>query len=395
MRNEPIKDHFNELSQTVSHIVSNPLQPLSAFRSIKMKIGILVLGAVFTTVFVYWLGLYFGNAWPSAAGIVAGIVALILTRFFAKGLTTPLREMANLSSKIATGNYDVEIKTTSRDEIGALAETFNLMAKELQQTENLRRELIANASHELKTPLTALQAQLENLVDGVETPDTKKMQILLGQTEHLSALVKDLLDLSKLESGVTPLQLAQVNLNSLIENVKLLALGTSENVTIELDTKQIDIEGDYHRLLQVFTNLFTNSIKYAGQDVKIVCSFEELKDSIVINVDDNGPGITSDKKDLVFERFFRVDESRNLKEGGSGIGLAITKQIITLHHGTITISDSQMGGLRIRIELPQKQILNSALRHDLIKASKTKTFDLNNKISTKENTKWNSIQSTT
>lgn len=395
MKNEPIKEHLNELTQTVSHMVSNPLQPLSAFRSIKMKIGILVLGAVFTTTFVYWLGLYFGNAWPSVAGIVAAIVALILTRFFAKGLTTPLREMANLSSKIANGNYDVKIETTSRDEIGALAKTFNKMAKELQQTENLRRELIANASHELKTPLTALQAQLENLVDGVETPDVQKMQILLGQTEHLSALVKDLLDLSKLESGVTPLQLAPVNINSLLENVKQLTLQTSNETSIEIDPTSAEIEGDYHRLFQVFTNIFTNSIKYAGQGSKIVCSFEILENSVAINIDDNGPGIKGNKKDLVFERFYRVDESRNLKEGGSGIGLAITKQIITMHNGTIAISDSQMSGLRIRIELPQKQILDKARASDSSKVSKTKSFDLNKKITTKENTKWNSIQSTT
>lgn len=394
MRNEPIKEHLNELTQTVSHMVSNPLQPLSAFRSIKMKIGILVLGAVSTTVFVYWLGLYFGNAWPSVAGIVAAIVALILTRFFAKGLTTPLREMANLSSKIACGNYDVEISTTSRDEIGALAETFNMMAKELQQTENLRRELIANASHELKTPLTALQAQLENLVDGVETPDLQKMQILLSQTEHLSALVKDLLDLSKLESGITPLQLAPVNLVSLLDNVKQLTLQTAKDADIEIASSDIEIEGDYHRLFQVFTNLFTNSIKHAGHDAKIVCSFENLSGLVAINVEDNGPGISADKKDLVFERFYRVDESRNIKDGGSGIGLAITKQIVSMHHGTITISDSQMGGLRIRIEIPQKQVLNKQTSESS-KISKTKSFDLNKKITTKENTKWNSIQSTT
>ena len=224
MKNEPIKDHLSEISQTVSHMVSNPLRPLSAFRSIKMKIGILVLGAVFTTVFVYWLGLRFGRAWPSFSGIVAALVALVLTRFFAHGLTTPLREMSNISKEIAKGNYDVEVNVNTQDEIGSLALTFNKMAKELSKTEILRKELIANASHELKTPLTALQAQLENLVDGVEEPDLEKMQILLLQTEHLSALVKDLLDLSKLESGLTQLDLTNVSIYTLLNNLKQVTL---------------------------------------------------------------------------------------------------------------------------------------------------------------------------
>ena len=402
MKNEPLKEHLSELSHTVSHMVSNPLRPLSAFRSIKMKIGILVLGAVTTTVFVYWLGLRFGHAWPSISGVVAAIVALVLTRFFAQGLTTPLREMADISKEIAQGNYDVEVNINSQDEIGSLAITFNKMVKELRQTENLRRELIANASHELKTPLTALQAQLENLVDGVETPDESKMQILLAQTEHLSALVKDLLDLSKLESGISALDLTAFSIVSILENVKQLISQTNKEAEITINASEEIIEADYHRLLQVFTNIITNSINHSGAKCKILCIVKGLDKAIEIDIDDNGPGIDEDKKDLVFERFYRADQSRNSKDGGSGIGLAIAKQIINMHDGTISILNSQMGGTRVRIVLPKKQLpQNLAESIDMPQLSShtnsniKKSIQSNNINPPKEKTKWNSIQSTT
>ena len=399
MKNEPIKDHLSEISQTVSHMVSNPLRPLSAFRSIKMKIGILVLGAVFTTVFVYWLGLRFGRAWPSFSGIVAALVALVLTRFFAHGLTTPLREMSNISKEIAKGNYDVEVNVNTQDEIGSLALTFNKMAKELSKTEILRKELIANASHELKTPLTALQAQLENLVDGVEEPDLEKMQILLRQTEHLSALVKDLLDLSKLESGLTRLDLTNVSIYKLLTNLKQVTLQANSKLEIVVNHSQVKIEADYHRLIQVFTNIFSNSIKHAVDQCEIECTILENDNFVEILFDDNGQGISKDKQELVFERFYTIDSARNSKNGGFGIGLAITKQIINMHNGTISISNSQTGGTRIRIVLPKIQTKVVQPKMIVEQESSTQNSNINkfeeiNINPPKEKTKWNSIQST-
>ena len=399
MKNEPIKDHLSEISQTVSHMVSNPLRPLSAFRSIKMKIGILALGAVFTTVFVYWLGLRFGRAWPSFSGIVAALVALVLTRFFAHGLTTPLREMSNISKEIAKGNYDVEVNVNTQDEIGSLALTFNKMAKELSKTEVLRKELIANASHELKTPLTALQAQLENLVDGVEEPDLEKMQILLRQTEHLSALVKDLLDLSKLESGLTQLDLTNVSIYTLLTNLKQVTLQANSKLEIVVNHSQVKIEADYHRLIQVFTNIFSNSIKHAVDQCEIECTILENDNFVEILIDDNGQGISKDKQELVFERFYTIDSARNSKNGGFGIGLAITKQIINMHNGTISISNSQTGGTRIRIVLPKIQTKVVQPKMIVEQESSTQNSNINkfeeiNINPPKEKTKWNSIQST-
>ena len=413
MKNEPIKDHLSEISQTVSHMVSNPLRPLSAFRSIKMKIGILVLGAVFTTVFVYWLGLRFGRAWPSFSGIVAALVALVLTRFFAHGLTTPLREMSNISKEIAKGNYDVEVNVNTQDEIGSLALTFNKMAKELSKTEILRKELIANASHELRTPLNAIMNLTDAIskeiadeklkqncqVDGVEEPDLEKMQILLRQTEHLSALVKDLLDLSKLESGLTRLDLTNVSIYKLLTNLKQVTLQANSKLEIVVNHSQVKIEADYHRLIQVFTNIFSNSIKHAVDQCEIECTILENGNFVEILIDDNGQGISKDKQELVFERFYTIDSARNSKNGGFGIGLAITKQIINMHNGTISISNSQTGGTRIRIVLPKIQTKVVQPKMIVEQESSTQNSNINkfeeiNINPPKEKTKWNSIQST-
>ncbi len=387
MKNE----HISEISQTVSKMVAHPLRPLSVLRSIKMKIGFLVLGAVFTTVFVYWVGLKTGFIWPSLVGITAAIISLLLTRFFASGMTTPLREMAQVSKQMSQGDYSQRVETNSQDEIGALAVTFNKMADELSKTDEIRRELIANASHELKTPLTALQAQLENLVDGIEEPTKDKLNTLLIQTQHLSALVKQLLDLSKLESGVTQLDLEEINLESIVDNAKRVVAANNPKLKFEINTDSISLIGDYHRLVQVFTNIFSNSAKYTPEDGIISCIATHEQGSVLIQIDDNGIGIEPEIRNQIFERFARADNARNSKDGGAGIGLAITKQIVTMHGGTISATESDLGGCRIEIEIP----LASA-------SIKNRSFNGNNAIentidkdNNKETTSWHSIPSTT
>jgi len=388
MKNE----HLGELSQTVSHMVSHPLQPLSAFRSIKVKIGVLVFGAVITTVGIFWFMLRFGFVWPSVTGFVAAAIALLITRFFASGLTTPLREMAEVSKSLSQGDYTQRVHSNSRDEIGALAQTFNAMASELSKTESLRKELIANASHELKTPLTALQAQLENLVDGIEEPTHAKISALLVQTEHMSALVKQLLDLSKLESGIIELDLNALNISKLLNNAVEVVSANYPNVEYFVSASEASCNGDYHRLVQVFTNLISNAARHCGDDGKVICDVTQYENAISINVHDNGPGIDEEIRPYIFERFYRADTARNSRDGGAGIGLAITKQIVLMHEGKISADSSEkLGGCKIEVSLPRMH-----------KTSTTKLVlpdhedqDIQEEKKNKETTSWHSIPSTT
>jgi signal transduction histidine kinase len=148
--------------------------------------------------------------------LVSAAIALVLSRLLARGMTQPLRDMAKAARRMETGDYSVRVHTRSRDEVGQLAEAFNTMSAELQQLEQLRRDLVANVSHELKTPITALRAHLENILDGVERPDPATLQVMLAQSERLGRLVEQLLDLSRLESGDVPLERERVSLAPLV-----------------------------------------------------------------------------------------------------------------------------------------------------------------------------------
>lgn len=383
-------DHLEELSQTAKMLVANPLKPLRAFRSLKMKIGFLVLGSVATTVFLYWLGIQFGLVWPSVSGIFAAIGALVLARFFAGGLTTPLKEMATVSKRLSVGDYSQRVHSTSQDEIGALAQTFNAMAQELSKTELLRKELIANASHELKTPLTALQAQLENIADGIEEPTNEKINALLAQTEHLSALVKQLLDLSRLESGMVDFDIEPVKLSSVLQGARDVVSSNFPSITYSIESRDVSINGDYHRLVQVFTNLMSNAARHVNKNGMIRCSMHPKGDMIAIYVDDDGPGIDAQLRPLIFERFFRADTARNSKDGGSGIGLAISKQIVLMHGGTIAAASSDLGGARFEVCFPTTSTSKRKNANDsLDQMSKDRYI----RYQTKEMTKWHSIPS--
>ena len=177
----------------------------------------MIAAAVAVTVFVFWVRIKIG-VWPSVSGIIAAVVALVMVRFLARGMTSPLREMAAATSAMAKGDYDPRVSTTSRDEVGELARAFNQMAAELAETDRVRRDLVANVTHELRTPITALQAMLENLVDGVTDPDPETFQTMLAQVERLGRLVAQLLDLSRLESGTVPLDRTEFPVEPVLEH---------------------------------------------------------------------------------------------------------------------------------------------------------------------------------
>ena len=195
----------------------SPRRPLDTVYSLKIKLGAVIFSAVAVTVFVFWLCLKAG-VWPSVSGIIAGSLALVMVRFLARGMTSPLREMSDAARAMAKGNYDSRVAATSRDEVGELARAFNKMAAELAETDRVRRDLVANVSHELRTPIAALQAVLENLVDGVEDPDPQTFRTMLAQVERLGRLVTQLLDLSRLESGAVPLERSEFAVQPVLDH---------------------------------------------------------------------------------------------------------------------------------------------------------------------------------
>lgn len=333
-------------SDWVADVLPRPLDPV---RSIKLKLAILMLcaGGIAFGFFRFKIG------WlPPRTTVAAMVIALATSQFLAHGITRPLREMTAAAKRMAQGDYTRRVRASSRDEVGQLAEAFNQMAADLAAADQQRRDLIANVSHELRTPITALSAVLENLVDGVSEPDPKTLRTALAQTERLSRLVSELLDLSSIEAGAFPLDREKLDVAPLFAEVvaeaevAAAALGRGVYFTSHVQPSAATVFADRARLHQVLLNLLDNAARHgpAGGEVRVTA--RRMPGELVIEVADDGPGIPRADRARVFDRFTRGGRSDG---GGTGLGLAISRWVVDLHGGTIAVTDP---GSRIRVVLP-------------------------------------------
>jgi signal transduction histidine kinase len=290
------------------------------------------------------------------AGTIAAVIALGISRWLARGMTQPLRDMAAAARRMETGDYTVRVHTTSRDEVGQLATAFNRMSQELENLETSRRDLVANVSHELKTPITAIRAHLENLLDGVEQPNPETLQVMLAQSERLGRLVEQLLDLSKLESGEVPLRREGVPLGPVVREVisEIDVARADRGVAVQSDVPDDlpTVDADRERLHQVLFNLVDNAIRFtpAGGEVRIEAHRHD--GSVEVSVADTGVGIPAEALPRLFERFYRVDSARARGDGGTGIGLAIARSVVEAHGGTISAESEPGHGSTFTFDLP-------------------------------------------
>jgi signal transduction histidine kinase len=333
------------------------MRPLDPLRSIKLKFGFVIVAAVTVTILVGMFGVW-AELNLALGGAIAGAVALLMVHFLARGMTSPLREMADAASAMARGDYDRKVTVTSRDEVGELAQAFNSMAAELAEVDRLRRDLVANVSHELRTPISALQAVLENLIDGVEPPDPATLKTMLAQVQRLGRLVTQLLDLSRLESGAVPLQRAPFNLRRLIdqavEETRLhhQTLSRPIDIAVQIEPPDLEVDGDAERVHQVVTNLLENAVRHSPDGGGVTVRAKGEGSGVRVEVVDEGPGITPEEAGRVFERFYRTDSARSGSDGGTGLGLAIARWIVELHGGSIRAEQAAPKGCRMVFELP-------------------------------------------
>jgi signal transduction histidine kinase len=331
------------------------MRPLDRLPSIKVKLGVVIVATVFGTVGVLALGHRAGLSLPVRA-VLAAAGALALVQLLARGMTSPLREMASAASAMARGDYGRRVRATSRDEVGELARAFNAMAAELGDADRMRRELVANVSHELRTPLGALQALLENLADGVEPPDPAALQTALAQTERLGRLVAQLLDLSKLESGGLELQPVSFGMRTLLEQAaRECELGDRPiRLKVCVEPGDLHTTGDPERLHQVVANLLDNAVRHSPPEGRVwLSAHAATAGRTTIVVADEGPGIPPDDAERVFERFHRTDAARATRDGGTGLGLAIARWIVDAHGGAIRAEAREPRGCRMVVEIPR------------------------------------------
>ena len=329
------------------------ISPLQRVSSLKVKLSIVIVAAVIVTLAVNEIGLALNFRAAFRAG-VAAVIALAMVQLLARGMTSPLRSMERAATAMANGDTSQRVEAASADEVGRLATAFNHMADELAEVDRQRRELVANVSHELRTPISALRATLENVVDGVVAPEPELLGTMLAQTERLQRLVSQLLDLSRLESGGTPMHRLRFPMTDLLEAVADESALHSPDIDfrVSVDPPDLPVDGDPERLHQVFANLTDNAARFTPRGGRVDLAARRDGDLVVVEVLDDGPGIPAGSLDRVFDRFYRTDEARSTDEGGSGLGLAIARWVVDLHGGRIRAEQRTPHGCRMVVELP-------------------------------------------
>ena len=232
---------------------------------------------------------------------------------------------------------------------------------EMKKLEQMRKDFVANVSHEIKTPVTSIKGFAETLMDGaMNNKETLEafLSIILKESDRLQSLIQDLLELSKIEQQGFQLNLQQVDLNDLLHEVVTLLIGKAQakNIHLELTTNGIPvrIKGDLDRLKQVFINIVSNAINYTPADGYVTVSVRDLGDLAQVLVKDSGVGIEKEEIPRIFERFYRVDRARSRDSGGTGLGLAIVKHLIEAHHGNIHVKSEVGKGSEFIIELKKQ-----------------------------------------
>jgi two-component system sensor histidine kinase BaeS len=292
--------------------------------------------------------------WIMGAGavLVAALAGVLLTHW----LLRPIRDIAEATHRLAAGDYTTRLTLSSHDEIGHLADDFNQLATALEKNELTRRDFMADISHELRTPLAVLRGELEAIEDGVRTLTLVGIQSLQSEVQTIGKLVDDLHDLSLADVGALTYHMADVDI---AETLRERLRGFRERLTerhIELEwdisEQRLIVNGDAVRLQQLFGNLLENSLHYTTPEGVLRISCHRKPTQVVIDFQDSEPGVPDEMVPRLFERFFRVEASRNRDTGGAGLGLAICKSIVEAHRGTISAQASPLGGLWISIRLP-------------------------------------------
>ncbi len=292
------------------------------------------------------------------AGVFGLVIALLLGYLFSRSFLKPFQKIIASAKKASTGNYQVRISTKTYDETDQLITTLNEMYQSLEKIETLRKELVANMSHELSTPLTNIYGYLEALSDGVINDPEKQQEtinLIKEEAERVIQLIKELKKLAILESEDPGLNQTWAEINDLIKT-------TAKSFQKKLDTKNIElklelennlpkIKLDKHKMRQVISNLLDNAIKYSAAGSTItVKTYQPDQQHLSFAVADQGIGIKQEDIPLIFERFFQTDKSRSRE--GIGIGLTIVQKIIKAHQGEIQVKSEWGKGTTFKIRLP-------------------------------------------
>ena len=284
------------------------------------------------------------------------IVALILAFFLAKRISSPIVNMKNEANKLAEGNYDVKFKSNSFSEINDLASTLDDATEKLSQVNDLRKDLVANVSHDIKTPLTIIQTYAEMIQDiSGDDPEKRKehLDVIIKETEYLNKLVTDMSELSKLQSGNIEIKRNNFDLKECTEKVILLLKQLIDDKKFDLETNLDDciVYADEIKMSQVIYNFISNAIKHSNDEGKIIINIKDSEDSVLLEVIDNGEGISEESLPYIWDRYYKVDKNFNRNVNSTGLGLAIAKAILESHKAKYGVDSKLNEGSRFYFEL--------------------------------------------
>lgn len=284
--------------------------------------------------------------------LIAGAVALVVALYVSVRVTRPVAALTSAAGDLAAGRRDARVDTDGPGELRTLAEAFNGMADHLDREDRLRRNLVADVAHELRTPLAILQGSTEALLDGVDQPTPEVLGSLNDEVTRLRRLVGDLETLAAAEAAglrprTDPVDLADVAASAAD---LLRPLADDRETTLTVDAEPATVIGDADRLHQIAVNLIANAVKFTPAGGAITISTRSEETSAVLQVVDNGPGIPDDELPKIFERFWRG--ANGDRASGSGIGLAVVAELVAAHHGTVSAGNVSGGGARFTVALP-------------------------------------------
>lgn len=289
--------------------------------------------------------------------LIIVVLSLLLSYPIAVHLLRPIVAMTEGTAKLIAGRFKTRIPVTTSDELGRLSQDFNILAMTLEKNEQNRKQWVADVSHELRTPLSVLRGEVEALQDGIRQPDTETLAVLHSEVMHLERMVGDLYELSMSDIGALSYRKVVVDpvgiLTGVVELYELRLAAKNIKVTTDFYSESsCSMVADPDRLQQLFSNILENSLRYTDENGSVNLKFVIEDDYAIISIEDSLPTVSEKGLSKLFDRFYRVDGSRNRKTGGAGLGLAICKNIVEGHGGEIKAAGSSIGGVGITIKLP-------------------------------------------
>jgi len=291
-----------------------------------------------------------------AAAALAILAVVIVAIIQSQSIVLPIRQLSRAALKVAKGDYSQRVNVDRNDELGEMANAFNTMAADLAKQQEIRHQSMADIAHELRTPLSVLQIDLESLEDGLMEFTPENVRLIRNEASYLNALVEDLRLLSQVDAGELRFELAPTEIGSIVREIveRERQLMREKELTLEylLPPGELYVNGDVQRITQVLINLINNAVQHTASGGKILISAAKVDSFVEIRVQDNGEGIPADDLPHVFDRLYKVEKSRSRNKSGTGLGLTIVRSLVEAQGGKITVESREGYGSTFTLRFP-------------------------------------------